>query len=59
MGPVFEPDSKFDELIAAFEDPNFPGWTIGSAEGGWVIPSEEEWGRPVAPAEAEPTASAN
>ncbi|MGN6201990.1 MAG: hypothetical protein ACTHNY_06250 [Solirubrobacterales bacterium] len=57
---MFEPDDTFAELIEAFEEPeDHPGWTIGSAEGGWVIPSEKDWGQPeatkgaeVAPAQA-------
>jgi hypothetical protein len=58
MRGVAKPDSSFAELIEAFENPDYPGWTIGSAEGGWVIPSEDEWGETAAPAkaEAEPTA---
>lgn len=43
MRDVFEPDSMFDELVEAFEDPNHPGWSVGSAEGGWVTLSEEDW----------------
>jgi hypothetical protein len=61
MGSVFEPDDTFAELIEAFEEPeDHPGWTIGSAEGGWVIPSEEDWGRPKAreDSEAEPARAA-
>jgi hypothetical protein len=37
---------RFSELAEAFNDPNYPGWSIGSAEAGWVTPSEKEWGRP-------------
>lgn len=45
MEPMPDLDPSFDELVEAFEDPNHPGWSIGSAEGGWVIPSAEEWGQ--------------
>jgi hypothetical protein len=53
MGGMFESapkDPLFEELVEAFEDPDHPGWSVGSAEGGWVTPSEDEWGKP-APSE--------
>lgn len=36
---------QFKELHKALEDPEHPGWSIGSAEGGWATPSKEEWGK--------------
>ena len=36
---------QFEELHKALEDPEYPGWSIGSAEGGWATPSKEEWAK--------------
>lgn len=46
MAPI---PPRFKELAEALKNPNHPGWRIGSAEGGWVTPSAEEWGRPTPP----------
>jgi hypothetical protein len=50
--------AQFEELEKAFRDPNHPGWSIGSAEGGWATPSKEEWGKkPKPPPAQKPAAS--
>jgi hypothetical protein len=33
----------FEELAKAFEDPESAAWYVGSAEGRWMTPTEEEW----------------
>jgi hypothetical protein len=37
--------TQFEELGKALEGSDPPGWSIGSAEGGWVTPSKAEWGK--------------
>lgn len=46
---------QFEELEKALEDPEHPGWSIGSAEGGWATPTKEEWGKRPKDAPASPS----